>query len=86
MHVFQRGKQCGAIGGAGEDHHHHAAAQDTDDDLAYAGLSDIPQLRNLYGIDHGKSNDRRRITGQLKGVGDVIGEMRAGPGTKTDPH
>ncbi len=85
MHVFQRGEQGSAIRCAGQDHHHHAATEDADDNFTYARLGDIPQLRDFYNINHRERDDRRRVAGQLESISGIIGKMRAGPGTKTDP-
>ncbi|MNI60676.1 hypothetical protein D3C73_1159060 [compost metagenome] len=80
VHVFQRRQQRCTIRRAGQDHHHHAPAEYPDHHFAHARLGNIPQLRNLNGVDHRKRNNSRGVACQLKRVGHVVGKVRAGPG------
>ncbi|MNC01507.1 hypothetical protein D3C75_488570 [compost metagenome] len=86
VHALKSTDQGGAIRSAGQDHHHHPAAEYPDNDLADAGLSNIPQLGDIQNIDHRKGNDCGSVTRQLKGIGDVIGKVGAGPGTDPEPR
>ncbi len=86
VHRFQGADKGGAVGGAGQDHHHHAAAQDADNDFAHPCLGNIPQLGDVENIDHREGDDRRGVTRQLEGIGDVIAEVGAGPGANSQPR
>ena len=85
VHGLEGGDKRGAVGGAGEDHHHKSAAEDPDNHFADARLCNIPQLGGIEHIHHREGNNGGGIARQLESVGDVVGEMGAGPGTASQP-
>ena len=85
VHIFQRGKQRAAVGGAGQNHHHQPAAQNTDDHFTNACLSYLPQFSRVDHVNDRESNDGAGVARQLEGVGDIIAVHRAGPGAKIQP-